>query len=240
MMVAVVDQVLRTMTGIMAPITPFLSEEIHHFHNGASSDPSEGVKGAPSIFSAGWPTVDEQWNDDKTAADGRQLLKLRDASLVMIEEARQASHVKTSFEIEIDLVTEDANSQLASSCTLMHQSSPSCSTLPTSTWCRNAISSALQKLLCRLETMRMGVAIHVRRSRATNAHAVVLCERRAKVIAYANDASCRRRDCPLHHNALEQYKRHPFMNKAVCSSARLSNCLLEYRVLRSRQVILVA
>lgn len=56
-LVAVIDQVLRTMAGIMAPITPFLCEEIFHFRNGASGDPSEGVKGAPSIFSAGWPTV---------------------------------------------------------------------------------------------------------------------------------------------------------------------------------------
>ena len=114
MMVAVVDQILRTMTGIMAPITPFLCEEIFHFRNGASSDPTEGTKGASSVFSAGWPTVDERWNDSKVAADCRQLLKLRDTSLVMIEEARQASHIKTSFEVEIDIITGKSESQLAS------------------------------------------------------------------------------------------------------------------------------
>lgn len=56
-MVSVIDAILRTMTGIMAPITPFLSEEIHHFRNGASSDPMEDSKEAPSVFAAGWPTL---------------------------------------------------------------------------------------------------------------------------------------------------------------------------------------
>ncbi|SPO27544.1 probable ISM1 - isoleucine--tRNA ligase, mitochondrial [Ustilago trichophora] len=115
MMVAVLDQTLRTMTGIMAPITPFLCEEIFHFHNGASSDPAVDNKGAPSVFSAGWPTVEELWNDAEAAADCKQLLKLRDASLMMIEEARQASEIKTSFEVEIDLITKSTEKQLASS-----------------------------------------------------------------------------------------------------------------------------
>ncbi|SNX85621.1 probable ISM1 - isoleucine--tRNA ligase, mitochondrial [Melanopsichium pennsylvanicum] len=112
MMVAVIDQVLRTMTGIMAPITPFLSEEIFHFRNGASSDPAEGSRDALSVFSAGWPAVDEHWNDRQAASDCTQLSKLRDACLVMIEEARQASRVKTSFEVEIDLASKDSESRL--------------------------------------------------------------------------------------------------------------------------------
>ncbi|CBQ72570.1 probable ISM1-isoleucine--tRNA ligase, mitochondrial [Sporisorium reilianum SRZ2] len=114
MMVAVIDQILRTMTGIMAPIVPFLCEEVFHFRNGASSDPAEGTVGSPSVFSAGWPEVDECWNDEHAATDCKQLLKLRDASLVMIEEARQASHIKTSFEVEIDLVLQQSGTQLAS------------------------------------------------------------------------------------------------------------------------------
>lgn len=114
MMVAVIDQVLQTMTGIMAPITPFLCEEIFHFRNGASSDPVEGVTGAESVFARGWPSVDEAWNDKKAAGECRHLLKLRDASLVMIEEARQASRIKTSFEVEIDLVVKDPEHTLAS------------------------------------------------------------------------------------------------------------------------------
>lgn len=113
-MVAVVDQILRTVTAIMAPITPFLSEEIFHFRNGASSDPAEGTQGAASVFSAGWPTIDEGWHDQQAAADARQLLQLRDVALVMIEEARQASHIKTSFEVELDLVIKQDQSQLAS------------------------------------------------------------------------------------------------------------------------------
>ncbi len=90
----------------MAPITPFLSEEIFHFRSGAESDPAEGAKGAQSVFSAGWPAIDASWNDPQAAVDSKHLLKLRDTSLVMIEEARQASHIKTSFEVELDLVVK--------------------------------------------------------------------------------------------------------------------------------------
>uniref|UniRef100_V5GF78 isoleucine--tRNA ligase n=2 Tax=Kalmanozyma brasiliensis (strain GHG001) TaxID=1365824 RepID=V5GF78_KALBG len=118
-MVAVIDQILRTMMAIMAPITPFLSEEIFHFRNGASSDPAEGTQGASSVFSAGWPTVDEGWNDQQASTDARHLMQLRDVALLLIEEARQASHVKTSFEVELDLMIKQDQSQLSS---LLHAS----------------------------------------------------------------------------------------------------------------------
>lgn len=113
-MVAVLDQVLRTMTGIMAPITPFLSEEIFHFRSGADSDPTEGARGAQSVFSAGWPAVDARWNDPQATADSKRLLKLRDTCLSMIEEARQASHIKTSFEVELVLDIKQDDSEAAS------------------------------------------------------------------------------------------------------------------------------
>ncbi|SPO46449.1 probable ISM1 - isoleucine-tRNA ligase, mitochondrial [Moesziomyces antarcticus] len=112
-MVSVIDAILRTMTGIMAPITPFLSEEIHHFRNGASSDPVKDSKEAPSVFAAGWPTLDAQWNDTTTAGHCHELLKLRDTSLVMIEEARQSAGIKTSFEVEIDLIVTEDQSQVS-------------------------------------------------------------------------------------------------------------------------------
>ena len=130
MIVAVVDQILRTMTGIMAPITPFLCEEIFHFRNGASSDPVEGVKGAESVFINGWPSVDETWNDKKTVEECKQLLKLRDASLVMIEEARQASHIKTSFEVEIDLIIKDRQHAIASAVDHYRKSDDRCGKPP--------------------------------------------------------------------------------------------------------------
>lgn len=114
MMVAVIDRILRTVTGIMAPITPLLCEEIFHFRNGATSDPAEGVKGAPSVFSVGWPTIEACWNDEQAAADCKHLLRLRDASLAMIEEARQSSRIKTSFEVEIDLISNKPESHTAS------------------------------------------------------------------------------------------------------------------------------
>lgn len=111
-MVAVLDRILQTVTAIMAPITPFLSEEIFHFRNGASSDPAEPVRGALSVFSAGWHEVDEAWNDPQVESDATRLLQLRDAALIMIEEARQVSHVKTSFEVELDLVVKQGSAPL--------------------------------------------------------------------------------------------------------------------------------
>lgn len=56
---------------------------------------------------------DAQWSDTTTAGHCHELLKLRDASLVMIEEARQSAGIKTSFEVEIDLIVTEYQSQVS-------------------------------------------------------------------------------------------------------------------------------
>ncbi|CAD6940236.1 unnamed protein product [Tilletia caries] len=56
---AVLDQVLRTFTSILAPVTPHLAEEIFHFYHGAGNDPEPGQDPSPvqSVFETGWQTV---------------------------------------------------------------------------------------------------------------------------------------------------------------------------------------
>ncbi|EPQ32481.1 uncharacterized protein PFL1_00675 [Pseudozyma flocculosa PF-1] len=104
-MVSVIDHILRTFTSIVAPIAPFLAEDIHHYRNGATADPepSESEAGR-SVFARGWQGVDPAWRDDALAREVEQLLRARDVSLSLIEDARQAGHVRTSFEVEVDLL----------------------------------------------------------------------------------------------------------------------------------------
>lgn len=49
-------QILRTVTSILAPITPHLAEEIYYFRNGAVRDPKLGEDG-PSVFQELWQGV---------------------------------------------------------------------------------------------------------------------------------------------------------------------------------------
>ncbi|KAN0066015.1 isoleucine-tRNA ligase [Thecaphora frezii] len=113
-MVSVIDQTLRTFTSVVAPIAPFLAEDIHHYRNGATSDPEPGPSEAGrSVFTRGWQGVDAKWQNETLAGEVAELLRVRDVSLALIEEARQAGHVKTSFEVEVDLVAAPSASPTA-------------------------------------------------------------------------------------------------------------------------------
>lgn len=48
-------QILDSYTAILAPMAPLLAEEIHHFGQGALSDPQPGTSSASSIFHQVWP-----------------------------------------------------------------------------------------------------------------------------------------------------------------------------------------
>lgn len=106
MMVAVVDQVLRTFTSILAPIVPLLAEEIHHYRQGATRDPEVDADDASSVFAEGWQCVSAAWSDSEASTDMTALLRLRNVALAVIEQARKASRIKTSFEVEVDLILD--------------------------------------------------------------------------------------------------------------------------------------
>ncbi|PWN48395.1 isoleucyl-tRNA synthetase [Violaceomyces palustris] len=110
-MISVIDQILRTFTSILAPITPYLAEEIHHYRNGAQRDPEPQAtsRGQDSVFAKGWQSVDDKWRDREVSEKFNQLLKVRDVALILIEEARKGGKVKSSFEVEVDLLVSSSN-----------------------------------------------------------------------------------------------------------------------------------
>ncbi|KAK0541043.1 isoleucine-tRNA ligase [Tilletia horrida] len=102
---AVLDQVLRTFTSILAPVTPHLAEEIFHFYHGAEKDPEPGHDAGlvGSVFQHGWQGVDDCWNDTAFAVDMERLLKVRDAVLASLESARREGHIKGSLAAGVQL-----------------------------------------------------------------------------------------------------------------------------------------
>ncbi|KAL6298677.1 isoleucyl-tRNA synthetase [Sparassis latifolia] len=96
--VGVLHHVLTTMTSIMAPILPFLAEEIHETLGNA--------KGA-SVFSRKWTPLNTEWQDDNAEQDMNQLFCVRGGVMAAMEEARQAKLLKSSLEAEVLLLVPD-------------------------------------------------------------------------------------------------------------------------------------
>ncbi|KZT70474.1 isoleucyl-tRNA synthetase [Daedalea quercina L-15889] len=93
-MVAVLAQVLDTMTSIVAPILPYLAEEIYEtLHNGNGS----------SVFMKKWSPLSGQWVDPEVEWKMGHLLHVRTQVLSALEEARQAKHLRRSPEADVVL-----------------------------------------------------------------------------------------------------------------------------------------
>jgi len=113
---AVLDQVLRTFTSILAPVTPHLAEEIFHFYHGAEADPkpTDQAANVQSVFEKGWQSVDEIWDDSAFAAEMDRVLRVRDGVLAGLETARRDGHVKSSLAAGLELSGPSGSSLLAS------------------------------------------------------------------------------------------------------------------------------
>ncbi|KAF8189885.1 isoleucyl-tRNA synthetase [Mycena galopus ATCC 62051] len=100
--VTVLEQVLTTMNSIMAPLVPYLAEEIHEAFNEAGS----------SIFTTQWKPLASEWDDPKANEEMKMLLRLRTAVLAGLEEARGDKKIKSSLEAEIELLLPDLEESL--------------------------------------------------------------------------------------------------------------------------------
>ncbi|KAI0790394.1 tRNA synthetases class I-domain-containing protein [Abortiporus biennis] len=93
----VLDQVLDTMTSIIAPVLPFLAEEIHQsLHQ--SSEPVE------SVFTRNWKPVDAKWSSPETKEIMDKLFGAKQQVAVMLENARTDKHIGKSAEADLHLV----------------------------------------------------------------------------------------------------------------------------------------
>ncbi|GLB39107.1 putative class-I aminoacyl-tRNA synthetase family protein [Lyophyllum shimeji] len=92
--VTVLEQVLTSMTRVLAPVLPHLAEEIH------SSWTSDGS----SVFMTKWELLSPRWNDAKAAEDMTQLLRVRSVVLFLLEQARGNKVLKSSLEAEVHII----------------------------------------------------------------------------------------------------------------------------------------
>ena len=106
----VMDQVLQTMTNILAPILPHLAEDIHWYRGGATSDPTpEQAACMPSFFQLGWHTVEEHWCDPALEQRMQRVLRIRSEVFALVTRCKDEHLVKGPAETVVALyVPEDS------------------------------------------------------------------------------------------------------------------------------------
>lgn len=113
--IAIMDQTLRTMTSVLAPIVPHLAEEIYHFYQGAQADPAwEESNNAESFFQLGWQRVPDRYRDEEAEREFGQLLAFRTSMLALMEKGRQSKLLKASLGVDMDIVVGEASGPTSS------------------------------------------------------------------------------------------------------------------------------
>ncbi|KAI0659363.1 isoleucyl-tRNA synthetase [Cubamyces menziesii] len=88
----VLDQVLTTMTKVLAPVLPHLAEEIHATLHGPD---------APSVFTTPWTPLPDEFVDSKAEEEMDKLLRIRSKVFVLLEQARKDGNVKSSLSADV-------------------------------------------------------------------------------------------------------------------------------------------
>ncbi|KAI0646563.1 isoleucyl-tRNA synthetase [Trametes meyenii] len=88
----VLDQVLTTMTKVLAPVLPHLAEEIHGILHGTD---------APSVFTIPWTSLPEEFVDTQAEQDMDKLLRIRSKVFALLEQARKDGVVKSSLSADV-------------------------------------------------------------------------------------------------------------------------------------------
>ncbi|KAG1738733.1 tRNA synthetases class I-domain-containing protein [Suillus lakei] len=97
--VTTLAKVLDSMTSVMAPVLPYLAEEIHSTLHEGDEDVSQ-----LSVFAKKWTPVSAKWNDPHAEQDMASLLRTRGVVLSLLEKARGDKHLKSSLEAEVDII----------------------------------------------------------------------------------------------------------------------------------------
>ncbi|KAF8586622.1 isoleucyl-tRNA synthetase [Ramaria rubella] len=98
----VMNEILRTMKIVMAPILPHLAEEIHDH---ASADLAvSSSENRLSVFTEGWKSVGEEWNNPAIEQDMGKLLSVRGTVLTLLEQARTDKLLRSSLEAVVDII----------------------------------------------------------------------------------------------------------------------------------------
>lgn len=101
---AVMNEVQRTMTCLFAPILPHLAEEVHWYRQGAVKDPTPDESASmPSVFQDGWHQVPVQWHDPALEADMRAILQIRSEVFALATQCKQSGYIKSPNEADLAL-----------------------------------------------------------------------------------------------------------------------------------------
>ena len=92
--VAVLDQLLHTLTSVMAPILPHLAEDIHWYRDGRVADPTRDDC-IPSVFQQRWVAADEAWENPTAAEHMRYLLQLRSDVYSLLTQCKDEQYVSS-------------------------------------------------------------------------------------------------------------------------------------------------
>ncbi|GJE93748.1 isoleucyl-tRNA synthetase [Phanerochaete sordida] len=103
--VTVMDQVLETITKIIAPILPECAEEAHQTRYPVGTE-------VPSVFCTPWQPLAEEWHDPQLEADVKPMLSVRDFVNGLIEKARLQKKIKGSPMVDVDLLISQADDRV--------------------------------------------------------------------------------------------------------------------------------
>ncbi|KAF8553369.1 isoleucyl-tRNA synthetase [Imleria badia] len=86
-------RILQSMTSVLAPVLPYLAEEIHAHCTTESS--------GRSFFTNKWESLSAEWDDPRAEKDMGSLLTVRSAVLSLLEQARGDKNLKSSLEAQV-------------------------------------------------------------------------------------------------------------------------------------------
>lgn len=95
----VIHEVLRTITGLMAPIASFLAEETFSYLPGEKPE---------SVFLTDFPVVKPEWKNERLAQDFATLLEVRAAGSKELEELRRQKTIGSSLDSKIKILAPEA------------------------------------------------------------------------------------------------------------------------------------
>ncbi|KAN0085929.1 tRNA synthetases class I (I, L, M and V) domain containing protein [Tylopilus felleus] len=86
-------RMLQSMTSVLAPVLPYLAEEIHAHGTTESSE--------RSFFTNKWEPLSIEWVDPQAEKDMGSLLTMRSAVLLLLEKARGDKNLKSALEAQV-------------------------------------------------------------------------------------------------------------------------------------------
>lgn len=115
---AAMNEILHTITCVLAPILPHLAEDLHWYRHGATCDPTpEEVHSMPSFFQQGWHTVSDVWYDPSLEHHMQELLRIRSETFALATRCKDEDRlIKGPAETDVALYVPQAQAL----CDLLH------------------------------------------------------------------------------------------------------------------------